>query len=383
MEVDEKGDNAVKALLSFTAVLCISSSALLIGLQEKFVKEGTPEVWNQYNLTSILVFGYVRLLLHATTKKMMQQTSPSYRSLPPTRADDTAWSIIDAISFLLWAPILAFFLVRAFALGDDQDRLHKELFPFSKILCATYMVDRVMQQVVFTDAQRLIHHAACAIIILVQFEWIPQSFNPLAIMLCIIEVSFKPGFAWTASHRLMRAHAKRVSAAAGLPSSIRIGSSISAATVTMRLDEIEIRGSDRFFVYVNPQTAAKITRVIYVTFVGAGAILLPAVCMVSYIGLKSGNIPMSWKILSPLAILMFGIVDFPFHKWFWVRTKVSYWETSIFETSQATTAMPKKEELPRKCTGVTACVTASHHASSDSLEDFSDDTTIDYTSNEV
>jgi len=324
---------AIKALLTFTAVLFLVCSATLIRLQQKFVKAGTQELWDEYNLTSILGYGYVRIILHATTKRRMEKTSTSYRSLPSTRADDTAWSIINAMSFLLWAPILSFFIVQAFILAD-RDRYDEELSPFARMICATYVVDHVMQKVVFVDAQRLIHHTSCAIIILIQFEWLQTAFNPLAILLGILDVAAKILWYFQACQRLSRAHAKEIVSAYQLPNTT--GATHFAAPNIMRLDDLEITGSDRFFIWVEPKAAANLARVTFAIFPVLGGWLLPAACMLSNISLNGDDFPLFWKIISPLALLIFSVLDYPLYQWLWARTKVTYWECTIFKTEETT-----------------------------------------------
>jgi hypothetical protein len=161
----------VLVIVLFTAI------SVVLGIYlHRLEADDELHVFGDHTLTFVVLYGYMRIVIHHVTIYLFEKCSPMYTSLlHPAIQGDTAYLIIDAASTFLWMPISAIFLVKLFEAQDLQS-LFTEYRPFIVFTCGAFQVDRIIQLAVHYRHYRFVHHLVACTVVLLVVDWAQQLF---------------------------------------------------------------------------------------------------------------------------------------------------------------------------------------------------------------
>ncbi|CAB9516366.1 expressed unknown protein [Seminavis robusta] len=283
----------------------LGSSAILV--QQHLESKEQQEKWLDHTVAITFFLLYFRVLMHHATLGLLKKHSATYKDLPSQVQDDSAFSIVDNLTFLMWAPLVAYWVIRAIKL-DTNDFIYCCL-PSLRASMPYYVTDRILHIWVNPRRQRLIHHFALLIAVLCFTEWNP-SVQTLAIGLygSIFDVYHKCVLAWQTVCRFTRHHARS-----------------NPEWKTGNLESDERQGIDSLLIGKSPRLMAfygKLCALYSYVF----GIIVPVGMLIFYVVRHWNDIPLINKIVQPLVPIFFTAVDVPLYKACWKTMHQSYWE---------------------------------------------------------
>jgi hypothetical protein len=293
---------AFSIFLVGAAGLFLILAVTTILIQENLLKEGKQNRWDDFLVTFMLGYAYVRMLLHILTSAQLERSSLTFQSFPANFASDNAFMIIDALTFFFWVPVTLYGIVQALLIANGNI-YNLKIAPVQRVMISTYLVDRILQQMLSFNLARFVHHVVAASLVLFVLEWYPALSDPSFLSLALIEVLPRLEWFWMAGTRFSHQHAKSVIS-------------------------VEIQGVDCLFIWTNPKSAARCGRFVFWYSVFASAVS-PITFFTAYSLRVGGNIPQYWKYAFPILLVAFHTVDYPLRKRLWDLGCTDYWKNKV------------------------------------------------------
>lgn len=292
--------------LVFVALIFAVLAGLFLWAQERLLSKDEKPKFLIYVLTVILAYGYMRMIMHIVTKAALTKFSEIYATMPFSLQEDCAYRTIDALSGILWMPLVMYGVVKVFCIRDNEE-FFEQVGPLMYVTLGAYHVDRILQLIVSFRMDSLLHHMATCIWTLLVLEWLPNGRDATIFCGAIIEAGSKPLHYWVASARFSRRHLR--------------GGPHNTENTNLGIDRFYLVGS-------TPKKLACIAKFFrtyfYMAFCGG-----PAAFLVFYLTVFDTSL--FSKAFAPIAFVMFLGVDYSWFKAVNQNSKEDYWKNTVLK----------------------------------------------------
>ncbi|CAB9503815.1 expressed unknown protein [Seminavis robusta] len=263
--------------------------------------------WLDYVGTITLSLLYTRALTHHTTLWLLKKWSRTCSTLPSQIQDDSAFCIVDNLTFLMWSPIVSYWVIQGVRLTTEDYIVY--CIPSLRALMPYYVADRILHIWVNPTKQRLIHHLG-VLITVACFTELNPSVQSLAIGAygSIVDAFHKAIVAWGTLCRFTRSHSRN--------------------HPEWRKGNVDIdarQGIDGLLVGRSPETMAFYGKLgafhVFMFF-----IVVPFGTLTVYFARHWHTLPFANRIIQPMIPFFFTLVDVPLYKAYWNTSHQSYWE---------------------------------------------------------
>ena len=306
--------------LGFVASVFVSLAVLSLLAQEYLVASQHQDALLSYVLTAVLLYGYMRLVMHVITMKIVALWSATFATMPEGLQADCAYMLIDFVSGILWIPIIMYALFNVFVI-QDSTTYFTTLHPFAVVCLGAYHMDRIMQQVVTFRMDRFVHHFMTCAWTLFVLEWWPAGRHPSIFILAVIEGASKPVWYQFVLARFARRYLRNSSGN----------------------DESIIMGIDKFFVRKNTAQLVLQARLFFAYWIGIHH-SVAVILVIAYLAMSADK-NLFWQIYTPCITVFFLLVDLPSTRLLWAMTKFDYWNTISQSDTKSVSSLPTECRL--------------------------------------
>lgn len=263
-----------------------------------------------YIVSILIIYGYIRFLVHAVTKKMMLQWSPSFRAMSHGLQDDTAWNMANGTTIFLVLPVTLYGCLQIFLTGDPQT-FNEKYGASLLVVGAYYSLDNLMHLVVnnFSNEHLLLHHVVELIIVLYAAEWSQGTIGNHGWIFYFTggeALSSKMNFPILSSYRLAKCF-------------LRDASSYTGQDAT---------GLDRLFILSTPKAMAGRLTVMKQLYIWPHNLLPLAACILY--ALRINGVSTYWKVMNVVVCVLFAVIDRKAIRFASRVSRAEYWEVDLF-----------------------------------------------------
>ena len=301
--MEQQSQRIISIWLSLVSLLFVLLAGVIAWIQHHLLSKGEQVRFFSFVQTSILLYAYLRMVIHIITTRLLKKSSKTFVTMPLAIQEDCAFMIVDAASGFLWIPIILFVVTMAFAF-ESREQFFVELGPALYISVGIYHVDRIIQLLIHFRLDRFIHHLlACAWTLLI-VEWWPSGGDPVIFVFgAFIEGGYKPIWYWFVSACF----------------SCRSGKNGQLG---------KAYGADILFVASSAEKMSFCGKIFFGYYCSFKS--LAVVLMIVYLSIKETLL--FWKVFTPFIAMILLSLDVPMMTALYKMTKIEYWRSILHGT---------------------------------------------------
>ena len=318
VSTEQKVFRLFQAWLALVALIFLFVAVTIIVVHERLYAENLQERLLSYVITFILGYGYLRMLLHVITGNLLHRGSKTCQTMPVVIQQDCAYMVVDFLSGFIWIPIIVYGVYKLFSVSTN-DEFFDEMLPVVSLLLGAYQLDRLMQVMNHFRMDRFFHHVfECAWTLLV-LEWWPSGRERALWVAALIEGASKPVWYQFASGRWTRRYYRNHQRGT---------------------EEDGVIGLDNLFIASTPEKTIARSRFFFAFWIGIHH-SMSFVMVLIYLGVKADSL-LLWRILVPIAVLIFLLMDLPSTRLLYRMTCMDYWTRAMLAENPATESNSQK-----------------------------------------